>query len=408
MNDSDYRIQAYKKAAAMGKGQDSGRDAASGQPQSRKPLFSKVNRQVEEILTPSTSPDSSSRDIARHGLVKVPVAPREPDGRENVYRRVAKFLLLIGIDEAAKVISHLTPEQTERIIPEIASIRRVDSDEAAVILAEFQTLLESSRQQGGVATARTILEKAFGSERAEQMLQKAVPHADGIPFDYMQDMDGERVYFLLKDESAPVRVLVLSKLRPAVAADVINRMTPEDKKETVRRLAKMTAVEPETLRRVDQAMHEKVLAVNTSAADSVDGRGALAEILKRMTPDAEKDILTTLAQQDPELSSDLRERLFTIDDVVNADDRFIQKQLQPMTETEIAYLIAGKPEPFRQKILSNVSKTRGDIILEEESLRKPMRRKDCDEVTTRFFSILRRAWEEGTLIISGRDDDVYV
>lgn len=349
-----------------------------------------------------------SKDLMRHGLIKVPEAPREADGRENIYRRVAKFLVLIGTDEAAKVISHLTPEQTERIIPEIASIRRVDPAEAEVILAEFKSLIENARQQGGVSTARNILEKAFGSQRAEELLSKAVPFPEGVPFDYLQEMDGERVFLLLRDEPHPVQTLVLSRLKPGVAAEVINQMESEDKKEIIRRLAKLAPMDPEILRRVDRAMHEKVLMMNTHAADSMDGRGALTEILKRMSPNAEKDILSALSDLDPELSNDIRDRLFTIDDIVMADNRFLQKKLHAMSEGEIAMLIAGKPESFRQKILSNVSKNRGDIILEEEVLRRPMRRRDCDEVTARFFSVLRRAWEAGTLIIHGRSDDIYV
>ena len=349
-----------------------------------------------------------NQDVMRHGLIKVPAAPREADGRENIYRRVAKFLLLIGTDEAAKVISHLSPEQTERIIPEIVSIRRIDPDEASVILEEFKTLLDNARQQGGVATARNILEKAFGSDRADELISKAVPFPEGVPFDYLQEMDGERVFLLLKDEPPPVQTLVLSRLKPAVVAEVINQLDSDQKKEIIRRLAKLAPMDPEILRRVDKAMHEKVLMMNTHAADSMDGRGALTEILKRMSPNAEKDILTALADLDPDLSNDIRDRLFTMDDILMADDRFIQKKLHTMGEGEIALLIAGKPESFRQKILSNVSKNRGDVILEEEVLRRPMRRRDCDEVTARFFSILRRAWEEGTLIIHGRSDDIYV
>lgn len=351
---------------------------------------------------------SGSQDFMRHGLIKVPEAPREADGRENIYRRVAKFLLLIGTDEAAKVISHLTPEQTERIIPEIASIRRVDPAEAEVILAEFKTLLDNARQQGGVTTARTILEKAFGSQRAEELISKAVPFPEGVPFDYLQEMDGQRIFALLRDEPTPVRTLVLSRIRPAVAAEVINLMDSDDKKDTIRRLAKLAPMDPEILRRVDKAMHDKVLLMNTTSADAMDGRGALTEILKRMSPNAEKDILSALSDLDPDLSNDIRDRLFTMDDILMADDRFLQKKLHTMGEGEIALLIAGKPEPFRQKILSNVSKTRGDIILEEEELRRPMRRRDCDEVTAQFFSVLRRAWEEGSLIIYGRNDDIYV
>lgn len=402
MNDNDYRIQAYKRVAAL--------NSTSKKEEKQTPQKKPVNQPKKIILPEVTSPRTSNtnHDFARHGLIKVPIAPKEADGKESIYRRIAKFLLLIGVDEGAKVISHLTPEQTEKIIPEIASIRSVAPEEAEAILAEFQSLVENSRQQGGINMARDILEKAFGSEKADALLQKTVPFPDGTPFDYLQDMDGERVFFLLKDESPAVRALVLSKLRPSISAEVINRMDADDKKETIQRLAKLTPVSPDILRRIDQAMHEKVQSMNTAAVDSVDGTGVLAEILKRMTPDAEKEILSTLSEQDPELTTDLRERLFTMDDILNSDDKFIQKQLHSMEEGEIALLIAGKSEEFRQKILTNVSKTRGDIILEEETIRKPMRKRDCDEVTAKFFSTLRRAWEDGKLVITGRDDDVYV
>ena len=78
---------------------------------------------------------------------------------------------------------------------------------------------------------------------------------------------------------------------------------------TYYRLAKMSPVAPEMIRRIDQAMHEKVLAVNTSAADHMDGRNALSEILKRMSPSAEQSILDSLATQDPELGPVLDQAL---------------------------------------------------------------------------------------------------
>lgn len=167
--------------------------------------------------------------IDRRGLIKVAVSNNE-GGKDSLYRRVAKFLLLIGVDEAAKILPHLTSEQTEKIIPEIASIRRVDPDEAAVILAEFENLVQRARETGGVSTARTILEKAFGSERAGQMIKKTIAFPDGKPFDYLQESDGERIYQLLKGESPAVSALVLSHLKSSTAAQAINRMDAEEKK----------------------------------------------------------------------------------------------------------------------------------------------------------------------------------
>lgn len=381
MKENDNRLNAYMKSAGLLKVTEDSLNENNSDSQSYIKLPSNIRLEKNENV-------NSEKD--------------------SIYRRVAKFLLLIGIDEAAKIIPHLTPEQTEKIIPEIASIRSVDPDEANVILAEFENLVQRSREDGGVSTAKTILVKAFGEERANEMLQKTVPFPNGKPFDYMQEMEGERVFFLLKEESSAVQALVLSHLKPKVAADVINQMELSAKTEVVRRLATLKKIDPEVLRRVDQAMSEKVKNSNTSKSDSIDGRGALVDILKKMSPECEKNILSMLSDTDPDLGVDLRQRLFTVDDVINCDDRVIQEKLHQMSEIEVAYLIAGKSQDFRDKIFKNISKGRGDMVLEEENLHKPMLKKDCDAITTEFFSFLRRKWEAGELRIIGRDDEQYV
>ncbi|MDE5899155.1 MAG: flagellar motor switch protein FliG [Treponemataceae bacterium] len=415
MNLNDVRANAYQQASKAGGSSGGGPQTPQSQFQSQSQSTQKTSafqnggRQAGGIL-PRGSADSGGaprqNPPAADGLLKVPAAG--PQGGDAVYRRVAKFLLLIGVDEAAKILPHLSAEQTERIIPEIASIRSVSPEEASVILAEFQTLLERSRESGGVDTARTILEKAYGSDRAREILDKVAPLAGAKPFDYLNDADSGRIFSLLGGENGGVRALVLSHLEPKKAAAVINLMEPEDKMDVVRRLAAMQPVPPDVLRRVDQAMHEKSLMQTSEAAENIDGRNALAAILKKMPPEAEDGILSSLSEEDPELGQDLRSRLFTMEDVVRSDDRFIQEQLRSMTDGDIARLVAGKPDEFQEKILGCISAGRRALVLEEAELNKPLLRTDCERVTRQFFSVLRRAYEQGRLIIDGRSDDIYV
>lgn len=335
----------------------------------------------------------------------MPTKKDDGDGKESVYKRVAKFLVLIGIDEAAKILPHLTEEQTEKIIPEIASIKKIDPAEAEQILSEFRFLMQKARESGGVQTAKNILEKAFGSERANELLEKTVPFGNGKPFEFLAEADGEKVFALLKDEPNPVRALVLIHLDPKVAAQVIKGLPDDEKKDIIVRLAKMKEVSPDIVRRIDKAMQEKLRKLSLVRSDRIDGRTTLAEILKRMSPKAEEEILSNLADENPELGENLRELLFTTQDILNADDKFIQNKLRDMTDLDVAFLIAGKGNEFRDKILCNVSSTRKKQILDTEDLKKPMRRSDCEKVTSQFFSDLRRAYEDGELYIKGRDEE---
>lgn len=424
MNLEDYRLNAYSAGAGQNK------------KLVHKPVFENVNSAIDRIekqnkehaekqnieqakiaaktgtwfekKKSATSDDvkNAAKNLTSGGLVKIPASSTEKD---NIYRRVAKFLVIVGIDEAAKILPHLTEEQTEKIIPEIASIQKITPEESASILEEFESLVEKAREEGGLETARNILTKAYGSEKAEDMLKKSVKYPDGKPFDYLSDANAERIKVLIDGESDAVKSLVLSQIEPKKAAKVINLMDVDDKKKIVLRLAKMKPVAPEVLAEIDKSLHEKLLTQNTENSQNMDGRGVLAQILKRMNPSAENSIINTLSEQDPELGEDLRKRLFTEEDVIGSDDRFIQNYLHDMEDRDIAILIYGKNDAFREKILSNVSKNRRRVILDEESMIHHLTKADSEKMTSSFYSVLRRAWENGDLRVAGRDEgEVYV
>ncbi|MGL4982566.1 MAG: flagellar motor switch protein FliG [Treponemataceae bacterium] len=330
------------------------------------------------------------------------------DEKDSSYRRVAKFLLLIGNDEAAKILPHLPQDQTDKIIAEIATIDRVGEDEALDILAEFESLVKIARESGGLSTARTILKKAFGDEKAEKVISKTLPFSAERPFDYLQEMDEEHIFLLLKDEPETIRALVLSHLPAEKSATFIKKLDKNEQKEVIHRLAKLQKLDTDMVRRVNESIAQKAEKIETTQIYRFDGKNALAEILRKMSPDMESTMLNHLNQVDPSLEQDLRDRLFTLDDIVDVEDDFVQKRLSLLKDEQIALLIAGKKQDFREKMLKNVSKGRATIILEEETARKPIPRKEVDDVTKQFFSIFQNAWEKKELRLLNQADDEWI
>lgn len=408
MNLNDYRLNAYKKASDIKKSEDISKDkirTSSVAPEKKTPVKNSFKNSSDRQFTSDPELKAATEALTKGGLLKVPASP---DGKEDVYRRVAKFLILIGVDQAALVLKHLSQEETEKIIPEITAVRKINPDEALSILEEFNSLIEKVKEGGGTHTAQIILEKAFGRQRAEDLMERLSIEEDEKPFAYLADKDSEQILQLLKEESNLVRSLVLSYIPPKKAADIINMLSPEDKKEVIVNLAKSKKVMPDVLKRVDKAMHEKSLSQIEVKTNVIDGKSVLAEILKKMDFKSEQEIISGIADSDPLLSDELQSRLFTIDDVLNSDDRFIQEYLRELDDVQIAFLIADKTENFRQKILSNMSSIRATAVCEEEQYRKPILKKDCTDITQKFFSHLRHAWESGKLIIKGRDEEEYV
>ena len=91
-----------------------------------------------------------------------------------------------------------------------------------------------------------------------------------------------------------------------------------------------------------------------------------------------------------------------------AHDRFLQKKLSGMETSVIAALISYKPEVFVKKILDNISKNRQQFILDDQAS-NPVSVRECREVTNRFLQELRKSWEDGELLLFGKDgDDVWI
>lgn len=402
MTFNDLRKNAYKSSVSQ--------NAAQKKIQVQKEDLSSQKEKSKKEKHKSQNPElnAASDALVSGGLLKVPVSKKEADGRDSVYRRVAKFLLIIGVDEAAKILPHLTEEQTEKIIPEIASIRSVSPEETSQILEEFETLLKNAREGGGIDTAREILRKAYGEKKAKELIDKSVPFPLEKPFEYLNDIDNERINLLLKEESVQVKALILSHLNPKKAASVINLMDSKEKSEVAFRLLKLEPVSPEVIKNLDEVLHKKVLLQNSQRTNSLDGKNILAEILKKMSFSTENSILSKISTEEPSLANDLRERLFTVDDVVSSDDRFVQETLMMYSNYEIACLVYKREEKFTKKIFQCISQGRVSQVQEELNINQTFLKSECDKIYSKFLNTLRNAFEEGKLFIKNRTDDVYI
>jgi flagellar motor switch protein FliG len=355
------------------------------------------------------TPDSSKKE----GLLKTPsTIPRSGPAipEDSKIRRVAKFLILAGSSQAAKILSELEPDQVEAISREIASIKGIGPEEAEAILAEFKLLFAtpsgySGTSSGGVEAARRILYAAYGPEKGESLLNKTVPESKENIFGFLEQFSAEQMVFLLKDESPAAAALVLARLPPKVSAETLIKYPPALKPEILRRIARQTEVAPEVLERVAAAIRERARHLSGASPDiPIDGMQTLAAILKQGDYSLGDRIINELETEAPDIGKDLKDRLYTLDDVLEVFDRSLAEKLKTMTDKAIAILLKGRSGAFREKILSNVSARRRILIAEEGEILGAVPKRECDEAANDFIAWFRLARENGELILTGDED----
>ncbi len=405
MNIKDRLKNAYQSSSSQGNG-SAGRPAdpdgagrpTPTKPAPAKPVPTKPARSKHDPDPTRPAPDTGKRSAPAfaEGLFK--------SGLSGI-QKAAKFLLLLGADEAAKVIRHLKPDEIEKVSREIASIDRIDTVEANQILAEFGWLVKTrgGSVEGGFGTAEKMLVAAFGEDRARDVLRKAVP-ADTKPFQFLAVYDAKDLLPLLKDESPQVLSVVLPYLDPKTAGELIVKLSAAARSEVVKRIARLEKVGPETVARMEEGFREKLRRMGSVRSEEVDGRSALASILRHVDSSVEESLLDHIGEDNPELSDDIRERLFTVDDILRVADRDMQKVLKPMDERAVALVMKGKSQAFRDKLLDNVSQNRRLIIKEEYDILGAVRRDESERATREFMEIFKRKLDSGDLVLHGDDD----
>lgn len=325
---------------------------------------------------------------------------------------IAKYLLIIGPEQASMILKHLPESAVESIVQEISTIGRVEPEEKKRLLEKFSNLFAQPAPpaKGGVETARGFLAQAFGDEKAEQFIRRAVPGKVKKHFDFLEAYEPRQINSILRAESPAFKALILSHLSPPKAAAILALHPAAEQVELVKRLGSMGKLDRDVLIRVEEAVQDKIRKFASKRDDEtyeIDGRSVLAEILKNMDARGEAVLLEYLEAEEPDLSSDIKERLFTIDTLLAIDDRDLQKVLQDVDNNRLALILKGKTEEIRSKLLRNVSASRAQLIIDEYQLLGPKLRSEIDEATREFVGYLRSLEEAGKLVVH-RQNEQYI
>ncbi|AAC65020.1 flagellar motor switch protein FliG [Treponema pallidum] len=330
-----------------------------------------------------------NRTESPRGLIKATV--REQDRGRTVYKKIAQFLSLIGEEQAALVLKQLEPAQIEAVVAELLTLKPLSPEEAREILREFSALCARvSPVTGGLRAAQSMLSKAFGEEKADLILKRAVPAAQPKPFEFLAALEASQLLPLLEGELPATKTLILSQLPPESAAHYLSNISTEEKKDLIVRLAKLKHVNPQVLQVMSDSLHKKFAALHLSQRRDLDGHAVLAAILKKMERATEHSILHALAEKNPTLAARVRTHLFTLDDIPALPDTFLQKHLASCSEKTLAALINTNHPAFVQKILSNLSKNRAQLVRDEYDTFPPSAH-DTRTITEHFLATLRSA-----------------
>lgn len=331
----------------------------------------------------------------------------EYTGRE----KAAMLLISLGPERSAEIFKHLKEEEIEQLTLEIANIRSVTAEEKDKILDEFYQicLAQEYIAEGGIGYAKEILEKALGSQKALDVINKLTVSLQVKPFDFVRKADASQLLNSIQNEHAQTIALILAYLKPPQASIVMAALPQDKQADVARRIATMDRTSPEVIKEVERVLEKKLASFATEDYTATGGVQAIVDILNNVDRGTEKYIMETLEIEDTDLAEEIKKRMFVFEDILSLDNRSIQRFLREVENNLLAIALKGATDEVQKLIYSNMSKRLVEMIKEDIEFMGPVRLKDVEESQQKIVNIIRKLEDAGEIVISrGGGDEIIV
>lgn len=326
-------------------------------------------------------------------------------------QKAAILLISLGPEKSAKIFSQLHEDEVEELTLEIANMRKINPEDKEKVLEEFYQicLAQEFISEGGISYAKEVLEKAMGSQKALEIINKLTASLQVRPFDFVRKAEASQLLNFIQNEHPQTLALILSYLSASQAATILAALPQDKQADVAQRIATMDSTSPEVIKEVELVLERKLSSMVTQDYASTGGIQSIVDILLAVDRGTEKFIMETLEIQNAELADEIRKRMFVFEDIINLDSVSIQRFIREIENSDLAIALKGSTEEVREVIFANMSKRMAEMLREDMEFMGPVRLRDVEEAQQKIVNVIRKLEEAGEIIISrGGGDEIIV
>ena len=325
-------------------------------------------------------------------------------------QKAAIFLVSLGSDVSSEIFKHLREDEIEQLTFEIARLDKIEPEDKDRVLQEFQELMMAQGfiTTGGIDYAREVLERALGTQKAIDIVNRLTSSLQVRPFDFIRRTDPSHLLNFIQGEHPQTIALILAYLDPNKGALILSGLNHQIQADVAKRIATMDRTSPDVLREVERVLERKLSTLASEDYTSAGGIDSIVEVLNNVERGTEKIIIEALEEEDPELAEEIKKRMFVFEDIVLLDDRSIQKVLREVDSQDLAKALKGVDAEVQEKIFRNMSKRASSLLREDMDFMGPIRLRDVEEAQQKIVNIIRKLEEAGDIIVARAGEEELV
>lgn len=315
-------------------------------------------------------------------------------------QKAAVAITALGTDRAAKIISVLPGDLIEALSYHVAQLQNVPPQVSAQVVHELASNIQAGEGSsfGGLDYVVELLGLSVDEQAAESIIGHINHTDEKRPLAFLDYLHPERIALLLKGESLQTVALVLVHLPRVAAAGVLATLPEIEQAEVTLRIARLTEINPQVIRAVARELRRGLAAVGgEEQVPSSGGVPRLAEILRYTDAAAEQTVMDEFDEHEPPLAIKLRELLRTFEDIVELDDRSLQRVLRKIDRQDLLIALHVCEPQIRGRVYANLSQRGAQLLRDDLEHQPPMLKRTVHEARKRIITQVLAMEEDGQI-----------
>lgn len=323
-------------------------------------------------------------------------------------QRAAVILLVLGEEHGRMIWQEFDDDEIRIITRSMAELGTVDADEVERLMLDFVGKLSSAGAvTGSFDKTISLLEKILPTEQVALIMEEIRGPAGRNMWQKLGNIDAMVLANFLKNEYPQTIAVILSKIRPDHAANVLRNLPNDLSIEVVGRMLRLESIQKEALDHIENTLRTEFVSTLTQTRRR-DPHEMMAEIFNGFDRQTELRFLSSLDASNQEAAERIRALMFTFDDLGKLDPAGLQTLMAQVDKDTLARALKGASQPMRDFFLGAMSTRAAKNMQDDIASLGPMRLKDVDEAQTKLVQLTKDLAEKGEIVLSkgGAEDEL--
>ena len=320
-------------------------------------------------------------------------------------KKAAILLLALGEDAAADVMKNLEESEIQQVGYYMRRFTDVSTEELDAVLEEFYRNSVMSEEGVSISSSpdfvKNALTKALGADKAKELSDNLRAGEEEAGLDALRFAEPIMISNYIRNEHPQTIALILSYMNNVEQSSTVLRELPESvQADVLYRMAVIESIPPGVVSEMNEVLTEEMKTAGRMAT-SVGGVEPVAEILNSVDKATETRILTSIEETNPDLAEQIRELMFTFEDMSLIDSKQMQIVMKDVDQADMVLALKTASDAVKELIFSSMSSRAAEMVQDDLENLGPAKLSDVEAAQQKIIKVVKKLEEDGSIVIAG-------